>query len=395
MKRFAIAIAAAALMINAAPVLAAPGMSVTLSGIGNGAVVSGTVSLNAEGSSALGVKSLAIQIDGVTVASKDGNGNQQNMSVGYSWDTTVSTGSSQIARNGEYSIRATGSATGGSSDDASITVLVDNAPATPSGVAASPQGEGISVTWNANPEPDIVGYRVERDSGSGFGTAGTTDRTSFFDGVGPGTHNYRVVALRSSPSTTGGKPSSPSSSASATINAAAGDPGSDGSGYSDGGAGGDTGGTSGGFDGGYQGGGSGLGSTKHGGGSGFGGGIKSTKNGFVTSDGRRFGASGLGISGGLALPGLTGFGNFPSLSNTSAVEWGSFEKKLPYQLEKGVQEAAQLVGTNIAAKSPWRIIPPDGLRWVAAGLLVFVIALALQFASLRLKELEATQLTEA
>jgi hypothetical protein len=56
-------------------------------------------------------------------------------------------------------------------------------------------------------------------------------------------------------------------------------------------------------------------------------------------------------------------------------EWGSFEENLPYNLEGGF-EVEEALGSprRVAALSPYRAIPPDGLRWVAAGLWLIVTA---------------------
>lgn len=65
------------------------------------------------------------------------------------------------------------------------------------------------------------------------------------------------------------------------------------------------------------------------------------------------------------------------------MEWGTFTKNLPYEV--GTPDAKFVAGpTNVAARSPARIIPPDGLRWVAAGALLVVIASFLRLLSSRL-----------
>jgi len=77
----------------------------------------------------------------------------------------------------------------------------DLAPSAPTGLAATTgTGEGeIDVSWNANPEPDIDHYRLERDTDPGFPSpaSGTTDGTSLtVSGLTPGgTYYFRVFAV--------------------------------------------------------------------------------------------------------------------------------------------------------------------------------------------------------
>jgi subtilase family serine protease/flagellar hook assembly protein FlgD len=46
-------------------------------------------------------------------------------------------------------------------------VTTDVAPAPPAGLAAVPGDGEVTLTWNANPEPDVTGYRVYRSEASG------------------------------------------------------------------------------------------------------------------------------------------------------------------------------------------------------------------------------------
>jgi hypothetical protein len=61
-----------------------------------------------------------------------------------------------------------------------------------------PASAKVAVSWNRNPEPDIVGYRVERSAGDGpFSPVGTTKETTLVDPGAPVVNGgYRVVALR-------------------------------------------------------------------------------------------------------------------------------------------------------------------------------------------------------
>ena len=78
---------------------------------------------------------------------------------------------------------------------------LDLAPAAPTGLTAvEGAGEGeVDVSWNANGEPDLDHYRVERDTSALFGP-GTfmvdLSGTSLLDaGLDPDTYYYRVIAV--------------------------------------------------------------------------------------------------------------------------------------------------------------------------------------------------------
>lgn len=79
-------------------------------------------------------------------------------------------------------------------------VLVSQLPGAPTGVTVAGDVRRATVTWVANPEQDLAGYRVQRrPEGSGAWTsvaevdAGTT---RFEHTTDPGTYEYRVLALR-------------------------------------------------------------------------------------------------------------------------------------------------------------------------------------------------------
>jgi hypothetical protein len=95
-------------------------------------------------------------------------------------------------------------------------------PAAPSGVKATVNQtkRTITVSWDANPEPDLVGYGVYRKDGDQWieRKTATPDQTSFTDDIGSlpaGTYTYHVYAARptaggngfipSEPTTTSGK----------------------------------------------------------------------------------------------------------------------------------------------------------------------------------------------
>jgi hypothetical protein len=80
-------------------------------------------------------------------------------------------------------------------------VALDLAPAAPAGVvAAEGPGEGdVDLSWDANIEPDIDHYRVERDTSDVFGvatfSADETGTTHSDAGLDPDTYFYRVFAV--------------------------------------------------------------------------------------------------------------------------------------------------------------------------------------------------------
>ena len=95
---------------------------------------------------------------------------------------------------------------------------LDTAPAAPTGLTAvEGSGEGeVDVNWDANGEPDLDHYRVERDTSALFGPGAFTvsvSGTSFLDtGLDPDTYYYRVIAVDS-----GGNESAPSDTVDVTL----------------------------------------------------------------------------------------------------------------------------------------------------------------------------------
>jgi subtilase family serine protease/Tol biopolymer transport system component/fibronectin type 3 domain-containing protein len=77
-----------------------------------------------------------------------------------------------------------------------FTVAVDAPPAAPTGLAAVPGDAQVSLSWNASPEPDVVGYRVYRGTTAGgpYDLVGSPTASSFVDtGLTNGVTVYYVV----------------------------------------------------------------------------------------------------------------------------------------------------------------------------------------------------------
>ena len=366
MKRLLVSLFVAALAVPVTPAFAQEGgISASVNSPANGAVVQGSVSVSASAESGDGISEMRLVIAGATVSSSQPGRNSSSLS--YVWNTNYLPGGG-ASRNGDYSISVVATSSSGDTTSHEIIALVDNAPTVPSGLSASSNGSTITVNWAPNPEPDITGYRVERNSGGGFSAVGTTSSTSFYDAVGDKqTHSYRVIALRSSP-TAGTKASAPSGS----VSVAAG--GSSTSGETETGSTGSE-GSSGSSGGGIP--------DLPGGGNGNGNGNGNGKDGGLDF----FDFPILPTS--ISLPSLAGLAPLPNLPpadqfGATELEWGSYEEELPYDLSAG---APQWIGggtRNVAARAPDRFIPPDGLRWVAAGILLLMTASLLRFAAVRL-----------
>lgn len=328
-----------------ASAFAAPGeaVQVKLGGVQRGAVIEGTAGLTAEATSAAGIKRIEIKVGDQVVESAEPSGVKQQVDLSYAWVTTLQIASSDLALNGEYTVTARAVANGGADSVTTATVIVDNPAATPAGVTAISTDEGVQVAWEPNPEPDLLGYQIERNDGTGFAIIGETTETSVIDPVGYGTYAYRVTAIRSSAARSSGRPSSPSAEAAITIEEAA----------AKGSAGrSDEAGTFGGLE---------------------------ANRGFKVADGA---IAPRGLPSGVRLPGAVGLPDLPE----PATEWGTFEEELPYEIpEGGIPLSATLPEVG---ETTWTLIPSDGLRWIAAGALLIALATLLRLVASRLKLLE-------
>lgn len=341
--KLAAASLAIALTFGAAPPVAAlqqSGISVELHGVADNDVVRATVPLKANASATTGVRRLTVSIDGDVVAEVAPQSIRNRTEANYEWDTTRYITSDQPSRNRVYEVKVRAVSNGGAEDEVVAKVVVENPPATPTGLSASAKGNTISLRWDPNPEPDIIGYRVERFYGDEYVAAAVVETTSYSEKQDPGRYSYRVVALRHSERAEIGVASAPTPSVTASI---APPPGSRGRNAG----------------------------TVRVRGSGAGG-----EKGVVT---RRIGAGGL--PSGAALPQRPGMSGLPDAP--AALPWGTYKKRLPYKLPKGGIPIEAAPARTV--REVWNVIPPDGLRWVALGLLILVLAALSRFAAWRLQ----------
>ena len=345
MKRLVAAVVMGIMVGAPASALAQAAPTARVTSPASGQAITGIVTARGEGHAAAGVRKLQLFVAGAAVAAKEPSDVRQKVEVDYSWDTSG-------LNNGVYPVRVVVSATGGGEADHTINVKVDNAPSAPSGLSKSVDGQTVSLSWSANPEPDLLGYRVETSTGAEWTVVAETSDTTYRAEVSPGDHAYRITAVRSSPTMEGGRPSQPSEPIAVTVEAPA----------SSGGSGGPSG----------DGGGRGKADRRL-----FGSDGKGTR-GDVLETARRFAGTGLSF-GGISLPGQMGA---PSLPGTEALEWGTYKEKLPYSIPAG-GVSLESAPPRLAAVSTTRVIPVDALRWVAVGALMIAIAGMLQFLAWR------------
>lgn len=342
MRRLVVAAFVFAMLAPAAVVGAAPAdtISINVKGIQRGAIIEGTVPFEVAASSAAGIKKLEVSISDATIGLVEPNNWKQNVDLAYEWTTTQIATSTAIAPNGEYGVKARAVANGGASKEALVRVIVDNPAAIPTGLESVSTGKSIALEWDANPEPDILGYEVQRGDGTTFATIAQTTDTFYEDVPEPGTYSYRVIAVRNSAARSTGRPSLPTDPVQATIAAAA----------QRGGKGATSGGA--------------LGASR--------------ARGFKVKDST---FAPRGLPGGAALPGGIGQLGLPELPD-APMEWGAFDKKLPYELPDG---GVPLAASDRAEDPVWKVIPADGMRWLGAGALLLIIAAGLRVAATRIE----------
>jgi hypothetical protein len=113
------------------------------------------------------------------------------------WDT------GSLRYNGTYQISATAVSMLDSAAHALIgNLLINNPPAQPPGAAVTLDGTVPVLSWTANSEPDLTGYRILRSAGGGaYSPVGTSPTNSFRDTKAPQDKplSYEIVAFRKSP----------------------------------------------------------------------------------------------------------------------------------------------------------------------------------------------------
>ena len=318
------AVATIAVGLSLAPAAAQKGRRVVEARVvapEDGEVASGILTLHGRASSPAGVKRVELLVDDDVVATRQPAEVQQEVDITYDWDTRLTPDASARSSNGTYEVSVRAVANGDRAENVdTVSVTLDNAPAAPRGLDAVVEGRGVTLHWDASPEPDVIAYVVRRSTGGAFAPVGRTDTPGYYEQLPPGDYSYEVVALRRSPTLEDGRPSRPSADVRALVVSED---------------------------------------------------IGDEEKGFVVG-GKP--AAPRGLPGAIGLPSLgeSGLPTLPSLAEAEpAPRWGTYEEELPYE----VPRRYRLVGGPASTRdSWWQVVPPDGLRWVAAGALLLVVA---------------------
>lgn len=277
-------------------------------------------------------------VDNYVLAKEEPEGYRRDVSIAFDWDSRYVPGISERMPNGTYEVGIRAVANGERDvDEETLRVDVDNAPETPQGLQAKAEGAGISLAWGTNPEPDILYYVVQRDSGDGYVSVAKRKQPNFYEIGDAGAHLYRVLAVRRSPTVAEGQASLPSKAVRVEVSQ---DDADD---------------ASGGFD----------------------------------AEGRNGAPSGLPSGGLPSLSIANGLPPLPGGSGAGPDRLGDFGERLPYGKTK-VPKRFQLTGkeTKDTRERWWNVIPPDGLRWVAAGALLLVLSAQARLFAKRLAGME-------
>jgi hypothetical protein len=169
-----------------------------------------------------------------TTAQPPSSGQQQTGQQQTEWTFSVPVpSSSRLAWNGPYKVTAVATESDSNNPNNTspyqgprsdpVNFAEGMPPQAPSGVSAAKDSDGsaVTVSWQANPEPDIVGYEVQRTSANGSDwstvspSSGVTDTNYRDTSVQRSTdYQYRLIAVRSGAQQGQTLRSSPSASAS-------------------------------------------------------------------------------------------------------------------------------------------------------------------------------------
>lgn len=304
-----------------------------------GDVTSGVVRLKGRGSSPAGIKKVTISVDEKVMAVTEPGDFQQRAIAAYQWSSYFLPEASKIAPNRDYTVTVEAVSNGDQVDQASITIALDNQPVAPRGVKAAVKSDTVRLEWAPNPEPDLLGYAVERDSGKGFKEIERTRKPAFSEELAAGRYAYRVVAVRARARSKGVVTSPPSKPAGAVISPPP--------------------------------------PPKSGGPLGGARGVPN-KIGGAGALSNFFGGSPKAPN-----PRLPGAPKPKAPPTTRAArppktpednrheEWGRYKRKLPYELEEAEPETHATGMTRIFDE----VVPPDGARWVLIGGALLLLAL--------------------
>lgn len=162
------------------------------------------------------IESITVTISPTTKGNQVDPITQSGAEFSSSWNTN-----SLTPHNGVYQLKADARTSQDRTYSATRSgIKVNNPPAAPTGVQAALTGEVPVVSWKANSEPDITGYKVYRAAASGaFDQVGSVKDTKFTDSKAPVglPLRYQVVAVRYSPVSDGGVTAKSSSTSPVTI----------------------------------------------------------------------------------------------------------------------------------------------------------------------------------
>lgn len=299
-------------------------INVTLISPAPGQVLQGLNRIEGKAESSAGVKRIELRVQDRIVADFEPPEFQQEASIYFDWDTRFLPHSNRETRNRYFTIEVRALASGERVSDSEIVrVAVDNPPLPPTGLQAYVEGRSVLLGWDRNPEPDVTGYRVLRASEGRYRVVGSPTGSEFHETLPVGSYLYAVIATRSSTTSKSGVSSPRSAPLYLEI-----EPGAD-------------------PDAGF-----------------IVGGAPAAPGGLPNA----VGVQGLGQRG---LPRLPAF----------AADEGSYRERLPYRVPKEFRVVRDTAGEG---RPWWRFVPPDGLRWVAAGALLLVMAGQARFLAGRL-----------